>query len=422
MYADYSQYIVPREHYLFQPQGHESLYEYLLECHRRIAKDLGDYTAFVTGAPGLYAETPMSVLLRDVEQLAAFLAAQGIRKGDAVTAALPLGGPLLTVLFAANKLGAVLQLLGPETAEQALSAAVGRSKSKLAVLPGQQDQAASCNLCKADADGALTVVCSYAQALSQTLPAAKTVGGAGRAAAVLLPAEGTQTAAFSSFAVNTQIYRYYLMDMAHDYRKDHALAVLPCWTGAGLSAVLYALCNAYKPVLLPCPDAAQISGALRRTRVIEIFGDAAVFRSLLELPDDCRERLRHLRLLFCVGGGLGAEEIRRLDETLAVCGSVARLCLCYGNTRTFGAVTACCWQHFKPGTAGFPLAGVEVQIWDGDGKALPNGEPGEIVLAVDSMMNGLPDENGKEWIRPGDTGWLDDEGYLVVCGSKNTST
>ena len=48
MYAAYENYIEPREKYLPKPEGHESLYEYLLECHRRISNDLGDYTAFVT--------------------------------------------------------------------------------------------------------------------------------------------------------------------------------------------------------------------------------------------------------------------------------------------------------------------------------------------------------------------------------------
>ena len=73
MYAAYDQYIEPKEKYLFQPEGHESLYEYLLECYRRISKDIGDYGAFVTPVLDTYSETPMSKMIADVEQLATYL-------------------------------------------------------------------------------------------------------------------------------------------------------------------------------------------------------------------------------------------------------------------------------------------------------------------------------------------------------------
>ena len=53
MYAAYENYIEPREKYLPKPEGHESLYEYLLDCHRRISNDIGDYTAFVTPVSGI---------------------------------------------------------------------------------------------------------------------------------------------------------------------------------------------------------------------------------------------------------------------------------------------------------------------------------------------------------------------------------
>ena len=71
-----------------------------------------------------------------------------------------------------------------------------------------------------------------------------------------------------------------------------------------------------------------------------------------------------------------------------------------------------------------------MQIWDEDCKPVPNYEIGEIVLAGENMMNGyLPDENiqetgiyidenGKQWVRSGDMGYLDDDGYLFFSGRK----
>lgn len=460
MYAAYERYIEPREKYLPKPAGHESLYAYFLECHRRISNDIGDYTAFVTPVRDSWTETPMSVLLRDIERLAAYLHAQGLRQGDVVTAVLPTCAHVFPVLFAANKLGLTVHFVHPLTPPDALLAAMRHTKSKflflLDAISGDDGAVMAqypCVVCRTS-DYCTGKALAYAQynerdniklpdvpftfyrdALAQDLPAAETVQNLGKADAVYLGGGGTtgksRTIALSSFAFNTQTYQYYLMDMAHDYRRDYALAVLPCAQAPGLGgAMLYAICNAYKPILISDFDAVQVNDLIRQFRVIEILGVPKMFQKMMEAPNFENEGLKNLKLLFSGGDRISDAFIRQFDETIAKHGSVARLCRGYGLPEMAGTVTSSCWQHFKTESAGYPLPGVEVQIWDEGGKELPVGTVGEIVLSGDNMMNGyLPDENnhesgvyvdsaGKQWVRSGDRGYLDEDGYLFVTDAK----
>ncbi|MBM3587373.1 MAG: AMP-binding protein [Alphaproteobacteria bacterium] len=76
----------------------------------------------------------------------------------------------------------------------------------------------------------------------------------------------------------------------------------------------------------------------------------------------------------------------------------------------------------KPGSVG-QAAGPEVAIMDDDGKILPQGELGEVVIRGPNVTAGYeanPDANAKAftngWFRTGDQGAFDTEGYLTLAG------
>ena len=76
----------------------------------------------------------------------------------------------------------------------------------------------------------------------------------------------------------------------------------------------------------------------------------------------------------------------------------------------------------KMGSAGKPLPGVELAIVDAAGKRLPAREVGEIAIRSASNMKGYwnrPDAtaatiDNEGWLRTGDAGYLDEEGYLFI--------
>ena len=73
---------------------------------------------------------------------------------------------------------------------------------------------------------------------------------------------------------------------------------------------------------------------------------------------------------------------------------------------------------------GKPLPDVEIKVRDDDGKFLPPGEVGEIIIRTPRIMKGyagreddsrLPDG----WRATGDLGWVDEDGYVFFAGRKD---
>ncbi|WP_375483436.1 class I adenylate-forming enzyme family protein [uncultured Mycobacterium sp.] len=98
----------------------------------------------------------------------------------------------------------------------------------------------------------------------------------------------------------------------------------------------------------------------------------------------------------------------------------------YGQTEFAGAIAFERPQDVAagirpPNTVGRIAPGVEVVILDPDGNVLPNGEIGEIAARAVSAMSGYIGHDGRladpdEWLRTGDLGRLDDQGFLYVVG------
>ncbi len=65
-----------------------------------------------------------------------------------------------------------------------------------------------------------------------------------------------------------------------------------------------------------------------------------------------------------------------------------------------------------------------MEIWDDDGKPLAPNITGEIVLTAKGLMSGYLDggedfvKDGK-WIKTGDVGYVDEQGFVYVVDRKN---
>ncbi|MCC5808751.1 MAG: long-chain fatty acid--CoA ligase [Ectothiorhodospiraceae bacterium] len=82
-------------------------------------------------------------------------------------------------------------------------------------------------------------------------------------------------------------------------------------------------------------------------------------------------------------------------------------------------------EPIKPGSVGRPFPGVEVRIADDDGKPLPVGEAGELLVRGDNISPGYfrNEEATREairdgWLHTGDIAKLDADGYLYIVDRK----
>ncbi len=96
----------------------------------------------------------------------------------------------------------------------------------------------------------------------------------------------------------------------------------------------------------------------------------------------------------------------------------------YGLTETSPVVAVSTLAATRDGAVGKPIRNATVRIVDADGKTLPDGQDGEILVRGPGVMKGYyhqPEETGRVidaegWFHTGDVGRLDADGFLAITG------
>jgi len=450
------------EQYLVAP-GTESCYEYIHACYNRIRKDLGDnYIAFMIPVADRESAVRMPRLLEDIEKLASYLSSIGLKKGDVYTVFLPTCGHAVVALYALNKLGIIANYVHPMTPPKALKNIMVHTNSKgiltldllagpfagvLAKYPaivgsvsdfcdGVALEYAVYNELQNAKVPDLDTITLYKDILKMNLPEAELVKDMGKQDAFYMHGGGTtgksKTIRLSSYAFNSLAYKFYLLDTPHDYTCSHAISAIPCFHAYGLAGVIhYGICNAYKPFLFPKFDARQVNEVIRKYKVTEFIGVPKMFQKMMQEDNFENEGLKNLELVFAGADIVSKAFVDEFDSIMKKHGAKARMCRGYGLTEVCGVVTSNggAGPYCKDST-GFPLYGLTIEIRDDDFNRLPVGQVGEICVTGDSIMNGyLPDdvvnengiytdENGVNWIRTGDMGYLDEDGFMYFAGRK----
>jgi long-chain acyl-CoA synthetase len=169
--------------------------------------------------------------------------------------------------------------------------------------------------------------------------------------------------------------------------------------------------------LLPRFEPGKALEILHRDRVTVFLGVPTMYAALLLHPDRAVADLSRLRLCVSGGASLPVELLREFEGTFG--------CVIlegYGLSETSPVATFNHPdRHRKPGSIGTPIAGVEIRVVDLDGKDVPTGEVGEIVIRGHNVMKGYwqrPEATAEAiidgWFRTGDLARADAEGYLFI--------
>ena len=126
-----------------------------------------------------------------------------------------------------------------------------------------------------------------------------------------------------------------------------------------------------------------------------------------------------LRTFLCAGAPIPGPLVEQARSALG-----AKIVSAWGMSEN-GAVTLTLPEdpdERPASTDGCPLPGVEVKVVDGDGKTLPPGEPGRLLLRACSNFGGYlkrPHLNGTDaddWFETGDLARIDAQGYIRITG------
>ncbi len=159
----------------------------------------------------------------------------------------------------------------------------------------------------------------------------------------------------------------------------------------------------------------EIVASIGTNKVTRFYAVPTVYIRLLNNPE-CHRHLASIRYCFSAATSMPSEIVRQWKDTFGLSIHEA-----YGMTETSSMVTFNHIYRHKVGSVGTPAGVVEVRIVDGDGKEVPQGESGEIIIRGPNVMKGYfnrPEETAAAmehgWLRSGDVGRLDEEGYLYI--------
>jgi acyl-CoA synthetase (AMP-forming)/AMP-acid ligase II len=202
---------------------------------------------------------------------------------------------------------------------------------------------------------------------------------------------------------------------------DTCLNVMPLFHIHGLiAAVLSSLGAGGAVVCTPGFDALRFFRWMDEERPSWFTAVPTMHQAILSRAERNREIIERVRLRFLrsSSASLPGPVMEQLEKVFG-----APLVESYGMTE---ASHQMCSNPLegprKPGKVG-RAAGPEVAIMDDDGKLLPQGEIGEVVIRGPNVTKGYeanPEANAKAfthgWFRTGDQGMFDPDGFLMLTG------
>ncbi|WP_446226127.1 class I adenylate-forming enzyme family protein [Nocardia sp. IBHARD005] len=342
-------------------------------------------------------------LLRAAVSAAGKLAESGVRRGDRVVVRTATTPETIALLFGVWHLGATAVPLHPATTDLRLETVVRDCAARLVVRDVWNLDAATVEL-PVMGHGPADLVCLMYTSGSTAAPKGVRCPAAAVDAAMTGIAERLAYRADDRVALLLPLsfdYGLYQVLLTFAARGELVLADASS-PGAMLQAIY-----AHEVTVLPLvPAVATMLSALMARR-----GPAPAVRSVTSTGADLAEhRISELRTVFPSAAMIamyGITECKRVSIAEPDAGLT------------------------RPGTVGRPLDGTSVQIIDESGAPLPLGTVGQIVAYGPHVMDGYwgpPErsdgvfgttEDGRRFLRTGDYGRLDADGYLYIEGRRD---
>lgn len=201
---------------------------------------------------------------------------------------------------------------------------------------------------------------------------------------------------------------------------DRCLNIMPMFHALGLlNAVFVAVHSGGSVICAPHTATSQVFRWIGEYAATWYNAVPAVHQSILETaPSDAGATARrYLRFVRTSSSQITPELAARIEQTMGV-----PLVHVYGMTEAPVSVYLVPGPNRPQGSVG-RSGGCDIGIADDRGNLLPAGVAGEVVIRGPHVMSGYwrdPQANKQaffgDWLRSGDLGYLDDEGYLFLRG------
>ena len=201
--------------------------------------------------------------------------------------------------------------------------------------------------------------------------------------------------------------------------EEITLCVAPFFHSYGLTAGMnLSILAAATMILLPQFKVKEVVKAIRRYHPTQLPGIPTMYISIMKEIGRHSEELRSIK--YCISGASALPAKVREDWEALTHGKLVEG---YGLSEA-APVTHCNPLNgdIREGSIGLPLPNIDAAILDEKtGEPLPVGEAGEIVVKGPNIMQGFWNQPGETadiftrgWMRTGDIGKMDAEGYFYV--------
>ena len=373
------------------------------------------------------------------DRLARGLAARGIAKGDRVAIAMRNCPSWVVSYMAIVKAGAIATLINGWWEAHEMEHALGLAEPKL-VLADIARAFRISRLCEGCDVVTLLIERPVEEAIAElvndddTLPPELqagddatllfTSGSTGNCKGALSTHRAVTTATYS-YATGLMVLRGLLERAGNPPPTPRTLLNVPLFHVTGeVPVMLNSFVVGRCMVMMPKWDAGEALRLIEKERITYFVGVPTMSLELMTHPDRHKYDLSSLRDITAGGAPRPVSHVERLQHEFPG----AQPALGYGLTETNAVGAINCWSNYaeKPGSTGRAAPLVEISILGEGDRHLATGETGEIAIRTAAAIkcyweapqasSDLFTADG--WVRTGDIGYLDGDGYLFIVDRK----
>ncbi len=406
-----------------------------------------------------------NAFMKDIDVCARALCAIGVREDDIVCIAMPNVPQAITMLYALNKLGAVVNMIHPLSSEGEMLSFLNKTCAKTILLMDQFYDSIRNIRSRTSLENVIIAGIGEALPVYKKLPYKLTIGrkvkriesteriirwpdflkGADgvkklpeisdrtRKTALILHSGGTtgkiKGVCLSNLSVNASAVQMKTANPMFN-SNDRMLTVMPIFHGNGLVIGVHSmLVTGAKCVLIPRFTPETYAKDLLKYKCNYMSGVPTLFEKLMDVECMKKADLSFLKGAFSGADALSVELERRIDDFLKAHNADICIRQGYGMTEGVVASTLTPLENIKEGSIGIPLPDTKVKIVKpGTDEELQDGEVGEIVFSSVTNMLGYYNDteetentlrlhrDGRVWIHSGDLGIRDEDGYYFFKG------
>ena len=361
-----------------------------------------------------------------MDRVATALQRDGLVPGDVIAVCASSSIPYVAIFLGALRAGVVVAPLAPSATADHLSAMLANSQAKLlfrdAEITAQWPASDQTGHCIA-MDDAPEAGKAFSGWLAPEGSTPKPVDPNPDWAFNLIYSSGTTGVPKGIIQSWGMRWQHVNRGQLNGYTQDTiTMAATPLYSNTTLVAVFPTLAMGGTLVMMRKFNAAKFLKLVETHRATHAMLVPVQYQRLLDAPEFDQADLSTLTTKFCTSApfkaDLKGEVLRRWP---------GKLTEYYGMTEGgVGCQLECHTFPNKLHTVGKPREGTVVVMIDANGQVVPDGQLGEIVGHSAAMMNGyyrLPeksseiewfDEQGRRFLRTGDVGRFDEDGFIVL--------